>query len=169
MASTPSLATCKRTDILASRKASCVSRTSPGLSSIKRTSSAILLSSLRHMTPFHSFQDKAKGGTLPWLRLDRDAAAMPLGDLFADGKSDTGSGKLFSLMQPLEHAKNLFEILRNDSQPIVFYRKCPLLPAVPRDGDVYLWHPGFLLIFNGIAHQVLKQLSQLRLIRQHGG
>src|ERR1700690_2576196 len=38
MASTPSAATCKRTDLLASRKASCVSRTSPGLSSTKRTS-----------------------------------------------------------------------------------------------------------------------------------
>src|SRR5580658_6342110 len=38
MASTPSEATCKWTDRFASWKASCVSRTSPGLSSTKRTS-----------------------------------------------------------------------------------------------------------------------------------
>src|SRR5271156_2308399 len=41
MASTPSEATCKRTDRLASRNASCVSRTSPGLSSTNRTSMGI--------------------------------------------------------------------------------------------------------------------------------
>src|SRR5271170_1053577 len=37
MASTPSAATCKTMDILVSRKVSCVRRTSPGLSSTRRT------------------------------------------------------------------------------------------------------------------------------------
>src|ERR1700690_494686 len=45
MASTPSLATCRLTNGFTSRKASCVSRRSPGLSSTKRTCRGMLCSS----------------------------------------------------------------------------------------------------------------------------
>ena len=64
------------------------------------------------MTSSHFFQGKAKGGTLPELGLDRDAAPVPLGNLLADGQADAGAGELFALVQPLEHAKNLFKVLR---------------------------------------------------------
>ena len=64
---------------------------------------------------------------MPGLGLDRDAAAVPFDDLLADGQSDAGAGKLFPLVQPLEHAKNLFKVLRIDSQPVVFHRKIHLL------------------------------------------
>jgi hypothetical protein len=37
------------------------------------------------MTSFHSFQGKAEGGTLTEFGLDRDAAAVALGDLLANG------------------------------------------------------------------------------------
>jgi hypothetical protein len=56
-----------------------------------------------------SRQGKAKGGTVPGLRLDRDVAAVPLDDLLADRQSDAGAGELFAFVQPLEHAEDPFE------------------------------------------------------------
>ena len=145
---------------LASRKASCVSRTSPGLSSTKRTCRDC------HYFPwtppvafmashFASRQGKAKGGTLPGLGLDRDAAAVPFDDLLADGQSDAGAGKLFPLVQPLEHAKDLVEVLRINSQSVVFHREDPFLPAMSGGGDVHLGNSG-TLVLDGVADQVLK-------------
>ena len=69
---------------------------------------------------------------------------MPLDDLLADGQSDAGAGKLFALVQPLEHAENPFEVLRVDSQAVVLHRKYPLLSAVLGGGDVHAGTSGRL-------------------------
>ena len=93
---------------------------------------------------------------MPGLGLDRDVAAVPFDDLLADGQSDAGAGKLFPLVQPLEHAKNLFKVLRINSQSVVFHRKHPFLSAAPGDGDVHLGNAAGALVLDGIADQVLK-------------
>jgi hypothetical protein len=88
--------------------------------------------------------------------------------LLADGQSNSGSGELIPLMQPLEHSEDSFEILRVNSQSVVFYRKIPLLAAVPGSGNVYSRDAGFLL-FDGVADKILKQLGQLHIISHDGG
>src|SRR6185437_3924329 len=173
-ASTPSLATCKRIAGLVSRKASRVSRTSPGLSSTSRTSTEVSLSCMGPSSSLHGFhlascQGKEKGGTLPGLGLDRDVAAVPFDDLLADGQADAGAGKLFPLVQPLEHAKNLFKVLRINSQSVVFHRKHPFIFSAAGDGDMHLGNAAGALVLDGISDQVLEQLNELGFIRQDRG
>src|SRR5664279_4317507 len=93
---------------------------------------------------------------------------MTLNDLLADGQSYTGAGELFAFVQPLEHAKNSFEVPRIDSQSVVLHREYPFLRAILGRGDVYLGNSG-ALVFDGVADKVLKQLNQLLLVRQDGG
>ena len=66
-------------------------------------------------------------------------------------------------MQPLKHAKNLFEVLRIDSQPVVLHRKCPSFAAILGDGDMD-FGDSRTLVFDGIADEVLKQLNQLHIV-----
>ena len=97
------------------------------------------VSSMTFMTCRLAFcQGKAKGGPVPGLRLDRDGAAVPLDNLLADGQAYAGAGELFPLVQPLEHAENLFEILRVNSQSVVLHREDPFLLAILAGGDVDL-------------------------------
>src|ERR1700722_9804073 len=94
--------------------------------------------------------------------------AVALNDLLADGQSNPGSGELIPLMQPLEHSEDFFEILRVNSQSVVFYRKVPLLAAVPGSGNVYSGDAGFLVL-DSVADEILKQLGQLHIVSQDGG
>ena len=73
---------------------------------------------------------------MPGVRLDRNVAAVPLDNLLADRQSNSGAGELIPLVQPLKHAENFFEVLRVNSQSIVFHRKIPFLAAVLGGGDV---------------------------------
>src|ERR1700687_4903704 len=173
MASMPLLATCKRMDGLVSRKPSIISRTSPGLSSTSRTCRGVSLPCMRTSRSSHGFrlapgQGKTEGGTLAGLGFERDAAAVPCDDLLADGQSDAGAGKLFPFVQPLEHAKNLFEVLRINPQSVVPHREDPFLPATTGSGNMHPGNSG-ALILDGIADQVLKYLDQLGFVRHHFG
>src|ERR1700726_2902278 len=141
MASTPSTTTCSWMALLASRKASCVNRTSPGLSSTKRTCMGMPSSPIDSLFSLATCQSKAKGGAVPKLRFDRNAAAVSLDDFFADGQSNPGAGELFPFVQPLEHAENSFEILRIDSNPVVFHREGPFPVAVHGSRNVYMGGP----------------------------
>jgi len=80
---------------------------------------------------------------------------VPLDNFLADGQSDAGARELVPFVQPLEHAKDLFEILRLDSQSIVLYRKYPLLLAILGGGDVHPRDSG-TLILDTVADKVLK-------------
>ena len=64
---------------------------------------------------------------------------MPLDDLLADGQANAGTGELFPFVQPLEHAENLFEVLRLNSESVVLHREYPSLSAVPGGGRCGLW------------------------------
>ena len=171
MASTPSEATCRWMAVLASRKASRVSRTSPGLSSTSSTSMGMPPPPIGlHDCAVASCQGKAKGRALSGLRLDRDAAAVPLDDLLADRQADAGAGELFPLVQPLEHAEDPFEVLRLDSQPVVLApRTSTSLAAVPGRDETWTCGDSGALVLDGVADQVLKQLNQLHLVGQDAG
>ena len=67
----------------------------------------------------------------------------------------TGAREFLPLMQPLEHAKNSFKILRVDSQSVVLHREYPFLPAIPGGGDVHAGDPR-ILVLDRIADKVLK-------------
>jgi hypothetical protein len=108
-----------------------------------------------------------KRGTFPGLRFDRDTAAVALDDFLADGQPDASASELIPFVQPLEHAENPFEVLRIDSQAVVFYREVPFLAAILDGGNVYAGHSQFLVL-DGIANEILKQLSQLSLVGQDG-
>ena len=93
---------------------------------------------------------------MPGLGLDRNVAAVPFDDLLADGQSDAGAGKLFPLVQPLEHPKNPVKVLRINSQSVVFHRKHPFIFSTAGDGDVHLGNAAGVLLLDGISDQVLE-------------
>ena len=82
-------------------------------------------------------------------------ATVPFDDLLADRQPDAGAGELFSCVQALEHAKDLVEVLRINSQSVVFDRKYPFLRAISGGGEVYPGNAGELVL-DGIADQILK-------------
>src|SRR5580692_5694478 len=165
IASMPSAAKCTRTGIPESRNASRVSRASPGLSSTKRTSMDI--PSSFNLIPLAAVQGEAEGRSHSRLRLDRNLSAMALHDLLAYRQADARAGKLFPLVQALEHAENSLEILRVDSEPIVLNGEAILLAAIQRS-DMDSGSSG-ILILDGVADQILKQLNKLHLVRQNVG
>src|ERR1700730_357904 len=135
IASIPSAARCSRTDLLASRKVSSVSLTSPGLSSTNSTFSGTLFqrhcrrqlrAHCRRQLRAADGQRKAKRGAFAQGRFDRYGAAMPFDDLFADRKSDAGAVEILPLVQSLKHPENPFEKLRLDSKPVILNRKHPI-------------------------------------------
>src|SRR5580700_2750069 len=93
---------------------------------------------------------------------------MALDDLLADRQSYAGAGELLPFVQPLEHAENLFEVLRVNSRSVVLHRKYPSSLATLGGGDVDPWDSR-PLVLDGITDKVLKQLNQLHLVRLHGG
>src|SRR3984885_4864540 len=169
MASTPLAARCSRTDLLASRKVSSVSRTSPGLSSTNSTFTGMLFQQhgRRRLRAAHR-QRKIKRGAFAEGGLDRDGAAMPFDDLFANRKSDTGAVKFLPLVQSLEYPENLFKKLRFDSEPIVLNREHPFVGVVRHGRDVDPRNTG-APVLDGIADEVLKQLRELHLVGHDGG
>src|SRR3984893_8955331 len=156
MASTPLAARCSRTDLLASRKVSSVSRTSPGLSSTRSTSSGILFQRhRRRQLRAADGQRKRKRGASAERGLDRYGAAMPFDDLFANRESDAGAVKFLPLVQPLKHSENSFEKLRFDSETVVLNRKHPFVGVVRHGRDVDPRNSG-APVLDGIANEVLK-------------
>src|ERR1700686_5227771 len=94
-------------------------------------------------------------------RLDPNPPATPLHILFADGQSDSRSGKLFSSMQPLEKDKNPVEMPTINSQAVVLDGKSPFVPAVLFSRDMHA-RDFCAVVLDGIPEEVLEYLDQLR-------
>src|SRR5687767_2352591 len=93
---------------------------------------------------------------------------MALDDFLANGQADAGAGKLAPRMQPLEQTKNPVKVLRIDADPVVLDRKQPLRSGILDGADMDL-RDGVAVILDRVADEVLKQLNQLRFIRQNAG
>src|ERR1700692_4688492 len=157
IASMPSAARCSRTDLLASRKVSSVSLTSPGLSSTNSTFSGTLFQRhCRRQLRAADGQRKAKRGTFAQGRFDRYGAAMPFDDLFADRKSDAGAVKILPLVQSLKHPENSFEELWLYSKHVSLNRKHPIGGVFRRSRDVDSRKNSGAPVLDGITDEVLK-------------
>src|SRR5580704_8817245 len=154
VASIPSEATCRLFRTLASRRASLVSRTSPGLSSTKRISMGVAAVSLIFMvlSPFR--ESEIEGRAFSGIRVHPHPAAVAFRDLLAQCQADSGAGKLFSAVQALKHDENLLEILRLDSKPIVLHGEDPFVVAIFLGGDVDA-RRFRAAVFEGVADDVL--------------
>jgi hypothetical protein len=93
---------------------------------------------------------------------------MALNNFFADGQFDPGDRELFPLVQPLEHSKDFFEVLRIDSQAIVSHRKYPDLLGIAGGRNMHL-RRSRAVVLDGIANQILEQLNQLPFVSQNEG
>lgn len=73
---------------------------------------------------------KVEDCSLVELRIEPDAAAVPLDDLLADGQPYAGPGILILGMQPLEHLEDLLLLFLRDADAVVRRGKCPLKKAI---------------------------------------
>src|SRR5688572_12018476 len=113
IASTPSFATIRLLRILPSRNASCVRRTSAGLSSTSRISSGLLM----RPSPLGNGETERRTFSRP--RLHPDAAAVALDNLLADREPNPGAAVLFDRVQTLEDDEDPLEVLRRNADPVV--------------------------------------------------
>ena len=102
----------------------------------------------------HFLPGQTESGALPGLRFDRDAAAVPLDDLLADGQPDAGAGVLGACVQPLKHAEDPFEVLWFDAQAVVSHREGPLRAAILGGRDVDLGIRA--LVLDGVGDEILE-------------
>src|SRR4051794_26660848 len=96
------------------------------------------------------------------LRLDPDAPAVALGDLFADGEADAGAGVFAHGMQALEQHENALEVLRLDADAVVGDADAPLRVFLQRR-DANARHR-LAAELERIADQVLEELRELHLV-----
>jgi len=83
-------------------------------------------------------------------------------DFSANGQSDARARVILARVEPLEHLKDAFEVLRLDADPIVLNRKNPFIsvgPCVNAD-----FGPALIAVFDGVPDQILEQLRKLRRI-----
>src|ERR1700722_13063341 len=85
---------------------------------------------------------KAERGSLSDRGLDRNIAAMPLDDLFADGEAHSGAGELLAPMQALKHSKYPFEVLRFNAEAIVLHRENPFFRAILPSRNMHVGYFG---------------------------
>ena len=81
---------------------------------------------------------------------------MAFYDFSANGQSDARARVLRAGMQPLEHLKNAFGVLRLDADPVVLNGKSPLI-SIGFGGNAD-FRPAFVAIFDGVSNQILEQL-----------
>ena len=127
IASAPSDATCKLICTLASLNASRVSRTSPGLSSTKRTSIGAAFVPIAFHNVLSSFGQRKDKRWILFRVATRPRFCRPSRSriFLANSQSNSGSLEFISPVQPLEKDKNPFEILRGNPQAIVAHGKDP--------------------------------------------
>ena len=63
-----------------------------------------------------------KGCALPQLAFGGHSSAMPLDNLFADGKTDASSFEIPSAVESVKYFEDLFGILRIEPDPVVRHR-----------------------------------------------
>jgi hypothetical protein len=118
------------------------------------------------MRPFQPLPLESGTSTLSDGGFDRDIAAMPLDDIFADREAHSCAGEFLAPMQALKHSEYSFEVLRFDAESVVLHRKYLLLRAVLPGRNMNSGYFG-APILDGIAEQILKQLRQLQLVGHH--
>jgi hypothetical protein len=101
-------------------------------------------------------------------RIERDAAAVPLDDSLADRQPYTGAGNLLPSVEPLEHSEDPFQVLRLNAWPIVFDGEYPFCLSNGVGRNVHKGD-GVVVVLDGIADEVLEDLSQLGLVCLDGG
>src|SRR5918995_4801286 len=99
-------------------------------------------------------------------RLDPDAPAVALDHLLADGQADAGSRVLALVMQALEHHEDALVVLRLDADAVVAHFEVPL-GIISSNTNMYPRDRARTEL-QRIAHQVLQELRELRLVGVHG-
>jgi hypothetical protein len=92
---------------------------------------------------------------------------VPLRYLFADRQANSRAGILRLGMQPLENYEDALVVLRRDSDAVVPHSDLPQRSIPLRENVDF--RNARASEFDGVRHQVLKQLAQLAFIRQHDG
>jgi len=127
MASTPSEATCRWMNALASRKASCVSRTSPRTVFDKRTSTG----SASSPDGFHDFLSLLQRQNERWnpvrVVTRRRYAAVALDNLPADGQTYAGAGELSVYAAAGTRPRSFSKYCESIPSPLSLHRKYPFL------------------------------------------
>src|SRR5258708_38747927 len=98
-----------------------------------------------------------KDRTRSRLRLGPDTASQAIHRGFANRQADPGAGVLFAV-QALKDPKDIFQVLRFDTDAVVLDGKNPSAVLKPR-GDANLERLDGAIL-DGVADQVLKQLQQ---------
>src|SRR5882762_5892489 len=124
-ASSPLVATIRLLRTLLSLSTSCVSRTSPALSSTSKIStgcdwdSKFILFSLLYFLHGCNGNRKTKCRPSPGGWLDPNVSAVPLDDLLADRQSDAGAGIFGLRMKPLKDHEDTVGVLLRDADAII--------------------------------------------------
>jgi len=92
---------------------------------------------------------------------------MSFGDALAHGKTDACARVFGCDVAAFENRKDALEIFRIDADAVIPYRKDPLGRALGC-GNVNARRLGAVKL-DGVADQVLQQLTQLRLVGNDGG
>src|SRR5690606_25778613 len=177
-ASSPSRATWRLLATFASRRASTVSVTSPGLSSTRRISMGRGV-----MLCINTFVEgegvggrgmvrerEVEGGAVAGFGLVPDPPAVPLDDLLAHRQPDPRPLVLVAGVEALEDLKYPLAVLRGDPDPVVGHRELPagflsvladVAHALGGDGDL-----GRVLAaeLHRVADEVLQELAHLGLV-----
>ena len=85
---------------------------------------------------------------------------MPFDDLFYKWRIlFLHAGKFVTLVQSLKHAENSFKVLRFDPEPVIAHREHPSPRFFCFGVEMCTRRNPRVLVFYGIANQVLKQLK----------
>src|ERR1035438_6391272 len=106
-----------------------------------------------------------EGGTGTGLRLRPDPSAVAFDDLFADGQADAIARVFAAGVQTLEDDKDVFRVLRGNSDSVIAHAEQPVLARLFRlRGNYGRLFPAEL---EGVSDQILEDLRHLRAVRPH--
>src|SRR5882762_3801192 len=172
-ASWPSLATIKLLLTLLSVSTSSVRRMSATLSSTSKISmgcgvdSKFIVGLLLGFIAASIGNAESESGAAARGGLQPNAAAVPLGNFFADGQADAGAGVLRLGMQALKNHEDAVVVFWGDTNAIVTHGNIPAACG-SLGADVYssgLVPPEF----DRVAYEVLQDLAKLQFVCQHYG
>src|SRR5712672_833631 len=172
-ASWPSLATIKLLCTLLSVSTSSVRRTSATLSSTSKISmgcgvdSKFIVGLLLGFIAASIGDAESERGAATWSGLQPNAAAVPLGNFFADGQADAGAGVLRLGMQALKNHEDALAMLGSYANAIVTHGN---IPAACGSLGTNVNSCGLIPPeFDRVANEVLQDLAKLQFVCQHYG
>src|ERR1035437_3423057 len=164
MAATPSPQTMSSLARRPCRNASCVRRTSPGLSSTRRiwTEPPLFIAA----APCPIRQGEPEGAATPDRRFDPYAAPVALDDPLADREPDAAARIFLPRMQPPEYHKDVVAVFRRDADAMVANVQMPFF-LLAFDAEFDLGWP-IAAELDRVADQVLVELDHLMRVGSHG-